>query len=205
MTTREIPVGKLVLIRHGETEWSKSGRHTGLTDLPLTEHGVELAKAAGSLLDDFAFRLILTSPLQRAARTAELAGLTAQVEPDLVEWDYGGYEGMTTGQISERVGYPWSAFTDGVVPGETPGETVEEVAARMSRVLGRALPALTEGDVALVAHGHALRILATVWLRQEVRMAEQLMLDAGSVSVLQYARQVPGIRTWNRLPALPHD
>ncbi len=205
MTTRAVPAGQLVLIRHGETEWSRSGQHTGLTDLPLTGHGVELAKAAGSLLGGFDFRVVLTSPLQRAARTAELAGLRATVDPDLLEWDYGGYEGLTTDEIRERVGYAWSVFADGVVPGATPGETVEEVAARMSRVLGRVLPALADGDVALVGHGHALRILATVWLRQEVRLAEQLLLDAGSVSVLQYAREVPGIRTWNRLPALPRD
>ena len=198
------PVGQLVLLRHGETEWSKSGQHTGRTDLPLTEHGEELARAAGSLLTGHTFALQLVSPLQRARHTAELAGLSPQVDDNLLEWDYGAYEGLTTAEIRSRLGHPWSVFNDGVVPGDTPGETVEEVAARASRVLQRVLPALAHGDVVLVGHGHALRILTTVFVRTEVRFAEQLLLDAGSVSVLQFYRETPAIRTWNHLPALPH-
>lgn len=197
--------GKIVLLRHGETEWSKSGRHTGRTDLPLTDHGRVLARAAGDLLAGHSFALQLSSPLQRARHTAELAGLSPQIEEDLLEWDYGGYEGRTTKEIRTELGYAWSVFQDGVVPGESPGETVEEVAARASRVLARAIPALAHGDVALVGHGHALRILTAVFLRQEVRMAAQILLDAGSVSVLQFEREQPAIRTWNRLPALPVD
>ncbi|MEI2775586.1 MAG: histidine phosphatase family protein [Tetrasphaera sp.] len=197
--------GKLVLLRHGETEWSKSGQHTGRTDLPLTEHGEVLARAAGKLLTGYNFALQLASPLQRAQRTAQLAGLSPQTEEDLLEWDYGGYEGRTTKEIRAELGYAWSVFRDGVVPGQTPGETVEEVAARASRVLARVIPALADGDVALVGHGHALRILTTVFLRQEVRMAAQLLLDAGSVSVLQFEREQPAVRTWNRLPSLPTD
>ena len=123
------PQGKLVLLRHGETEWSRSGRHTGRTDIPLTPRGEELARLAGALVTGYDFRLVLSSPLQRARRTAELAGLHAEVDPLLVEWDYGGYEGRTTKDIRAELGYDWSAFTHGVIRGETPGETVEEVAA----------------------------------------------------------------------------
>ena len=205
MSSPRTPTGHLVLLRHGETEWSRSGKHTGRTDIPLTAHGEVLARAAGALLTGFDFRLVLCSPLQRARHTAELAGLDAEVDPDLLEWDYGGYEGLTTAEIRERLGHDWTVFHDGVVPGETPGETVEEVAGRASRVLSRALPAMHDGDVALVGHGHCLRILTATFLRQEARMGAQILLDAGSVSVLQYEREQPAIRTWNRLPALPTD
>jgi broad specificity phosphatase PhoE len=191
-----------VLLRHGETEWSRSGQHTGLTDLPLTPHGEELAKASGQLLTDYHFVLTLASPLERAHRTAVLAGLDPEVDHDLVEWDYGGYEGMTTATIREQLGYDWSVFRDGVVPGDTPGETVEEVAARASRVVRRALAAMVDGDVALIGHGHFLRILATVFLQQEPRMGAKLLLDAGSVSVLHYEREEPAIRVWNHGPAV---
>ncbi len=205
MSAPPSPAGHLVLLRHGETEWSKSGQHTGRTDLPLTANGETLARAAGALLHGFDFVLALSSPLQRARRTAELAGLHAEIDPDLLEWDYGGYEGLTTAEVRERVGHPWTVFADGVVPGDTPGETVEEVAARASRVLARVMPALREGDVALAGHGHALRVLTATWLRQEPRMGAQIILDAGSVSVLQFEREQPCIRTWNRLPVLPTD
>jgi probable phosphoglycerate mutase len=197
------PQGKLVLLRHGETEWSRSGRHTGLTDIPLTAHGEELARAAGELVRGYDFKLVLSSPLQRARRTAELAGLDAEVDPLLVEWDYGGYEGRTTKDIRAELGYNWTAFAHGVIRGETPGETVEEVAARASRVLTRVLPAMVEGDVALVAHGHYLRILAAVFLRQAPRFAASISLDAGSASVLCFSREQPSIIAWNHGPALP--
>jgi probable phosphoglycerate mutase len=205
MSAPAVPSGHLVLLRHGETAWSKSGQHTGLTDIPLTANGETLARAAGALLTDFHFTKILCSPLQRARRTAELAGLDAEVDPDLLEWDYGGYEGLTTAQIRAELGHEWAVFRDGVVPGRTPGETVEEVAARASRVLARAMPFMATGDVALVGHGHCLRILTATFLRQEPRMAAQILLDAGSVSVLQFEREQPAIRTWNRLPTLPTD
>ncbi|MGB3731558.1 histidine phosphatase family protein [Microbacterium sp.] len=197
------PQGKLVLLRHGETEWSKSGRHTGLTDIPLTAHGEELASAAGELVRGYDFRLVLSSPLQRARRTAELAGLDAGIDPLLVEWDYGGYEGRTTKDIRAELGYNWNAFTHGVIRGQTPGETVEEVAARASRVLTRVLPAMVDGDVALVAHGHYLRILTAVFLRQAPRFAASISLDAGSASVLGFSREQPSILAWNHGPALP--
>lgn len=202
------PSGKLILLRHGETEWSKNGRHTGLTDLPLTAQGEQLARSAGKLLSRYDFSLVLTSPLQRAGRTAELAGLRAEVDPLLVEWDYGGYEGRTTGDIRSQLGYNWSAFTHGVIRGLTPGETVEEVAARASRVLTRVLPAMSEGDVALVAHGHFLRILTAVYLRMAPRFGAQITLDAGSVSVLSFYREQPAILSWNygtELPMVPSE
>lgn len=196
------PEGRLVLLRHGETAWSLSGQHTGRTDIPLTSHGEQLATAAGRLLAGYHFSLVLSSPLQRARRTAELAGLTAQTDADLLEWDYGAYEGRTTAEIRRELGYDWTVFQHGVPPGETPGETVEEVAARASRVVRRALVALSGGDVALVGHGHCLRVLTTVFLRQEPRMGAQLLLDAGSVSVLQFEREQPAIRVWNHGPAV---
>ena len=196
------PDGRLVLLRHGETEWSRSGKHTGRTDVPLTEHGEELARQAGRLVADYDFVLTLSSPMQRARRTAELAGLTPEVDDDLLEWDYGGYEGLTTPQIRGRLGTDWTVFRDGVPPGDTPGETVEDVAARASRVVQRAVAAMDSGDVALVGHGHCLRVLTAVFLRQEPRLGAQLLLDAGSVSVLQFDREEPAIRVWNHGPAV---
>ncbi|HET8927129.1 MAG TPA: histidine phosphatase family protein [Microbacterium sp.] len=199
------PPGKLVLLRHGETEWSRDGRHTGLTDIPLTPRGEELARAAGALVRGYDFGLVLASPLQRARRTAELAGLHPEIDPLLVEWDYGGYEGRTTREIRAELGYNWSAFTHGVIRGATPGETVEEVAARASRVLTRALQAMADGDVALVAHGHYLRILTAVFLRLAPRFGAMITLDAGSVSVLGFYREQPAILTWNHGSELPQE
>ena len=196
------PTGRLVLLRHGETEWSLSGQHTGRTDIPLTEHGEELARAAGRLLEGREFSLVLSSPMQRALRTAELAGLEPEVTDDLLEWDYGASEGLTTPEIREPLGYDWTVFEHGVPAGSTPGETVEEVAARASRVVQRAVAAMADGDVALVGHGHCLRVLTSVFLRREPRLGAQLLLDAGSVSVLQYERERPAIRVWNHGPAV---
>ena len=199
MTAPEPPQGSLVLLRHGETEWSRSGRHTGRTDMPLTVRGEQLAARTNELLRGRAFSLVLTSPLQRARRTAQLAGLAdAEIDDNLMEWDYGGYEGLTTNEIRERVGHPWTVFDDGVIPGVTPGESIEEVAARCRKVIDRAMPFLATGDVAFVGHGHCLRILATVFLRQELRFGSQMLLDAGSVSVLGWEREVPVISSWNR-------
>jgi broad specificity phosphatase PhoE len=191
--------GSLLLMRHGETEWSRSGRHTGRTDIPLTARGEQLGARTGELLKDRKLSLILTSPLQRACRTAELAGLVdAQLDDNLMEWDYGGYEGLTTNEIRDRVGQRWTVFNDGVVPGATPGETIEEVASRCRNVIARVMPYLTTVDVLLVGHGHCLRILATVFLRQELRFGSQILLDAGSVSVLRWDREMPVIESWNR-------
>jgi probable phosphoglycerate mutase len=170
-----------------------------VTDLPLLPEGEEAARRVAKLLEGWTFDKVVVSPLQRARRTAELAGLTEYtIDPRLVEWDYGGYEGLTTKEIRARLGYRWTVFDDGVVPGDTPGETVETVAARAAAVLRDLMPRLDNGNVALVGHGHCLRILATVFLRQEVRMAAQLLLDAGSISVLEWEREQPAIRTWNQ-------
>ena len=194
--------GSLVLLRHGETEWSRSGQHTGRTDVPLTARGEQLGAQTTKLLHGRTFALVLTSPLQRARRTAELAGLgEAEIDDNLMEWDYGGYEGLTTNEIRERVGHPWTVFDDGIIPGATPGESLEEVAARCRRVIDRAMPFLSTGDVALVGHGHCLRILTAVFLGQELGFGSQILLDAGSVSVLGWEREVRVIVSWNRTPS----
>ncbi|MGL5816989.1 MAG: histidine phosphatase family protein [Phycicoccus sp.] len=196
--------GRVVLLRHGETEWSATGRHTGVTDVPLTAAGEAQARALGALLAGYDVVRVLTSPRVRARRTAELAGLTPEVDDDLVEWDYGGYEGMTTPEIRTSLGDPsWTVFDDGVVPGDTPGETVEEVAARASRVLARLDADLDRGDVVLAAHGHLLRVLTATYLRQEVRFGAHLVLDSGSLCVLHEHHDVPVIRTWNLSPDAP--
>jgi broad specificity phosphatase PhoE len=194
--------GRLVLVRHGQTEWSRDGRHTGRTDVPLTADGERDARELAARLATFDLAAAWCSPLARARRTAELAGLEPSPDEDLVEWDYGGYEGLTTAEIRQRLGDPgWTVFDDGVVPGDTPGETVEEVAARTSRVLERVAGAREEGDVALVAHGHLLRILAATYLRQDARFGAHLLLDAGSLSVLDTERGVPAVRSWNETGA----
>jgi broad specificity phosphatase PhoE len=195
------PAGRLVLVRHGETGWSAAGRHTGRTDVPLTARGEEQARALRPALARLDLALALSSPLQRARRTAELAGLEPVVDEDLVEWDYGGYEGMATPDIRESTGDPrWTIFDDGVVPGDTPGETVEEVAARASRVLRRVEGPLTRGDVVLVAHGHLLRVLAATRLRQEPRFGAHLLLRPATMCVLGEEHGVPAIDSWNLAP-----
>lgn len=154
-------MGDLLLVRHGETEWSVSGQHTSWTDLPLTQRGEEQAKSLAPLLAGRTFALALTSPLGRAVRTAELAGVYGAVaDPDLHEWDYGAYEGITTVEI-HRTRPDWFLWNDGVPPGPDgrPGESPAEVAERADRVLSRVGPALADGDVILVAHGHLLRVL----------------------------------------------
>lgn len=189
-----------MLIRHGSTAWSVSGRHTGRTDVPLLPQGEADAYAVGRALVDADFALVLSSPLQRARRTAELAGLDPQLEGDLMEWDYGGYEGLTTAEIRSLTGRDWTIFTDGVVAGATPGESLADVIARTSRVLTKIAPTLAHGDVALVAHGHTLRVLATVFLALPPAAAGQLLLDAGSISVLEMEKELPAIRSWNDRP-----
>ena len=192
-------MGELILLRHGETEWSLAGRHTGRTDVPLTPHGEAAAKALAPLLSRHHIVAVFTSPAQRAVRTAALACLDhAQPTPDLWEWDYGGYEGLTTPQIREtRPG--WYLWRDGVIPGdaEHPGETVTEVGNRADRVLARAAPLLADGDVALVAHGHMLRVLTARYLRLEATAGRLFRLDTGTVSTLGTERDEPVILSWN--------
>ncbi|SNR69049.1 histidine phosphatase family protein [Actinomadura mexicana] len=192
-------MGELILVRHGETEWSRARRHTGRTDLPLTPRGEEQARALRGALDGRTFARTLVSPAERARRTAELAGLrTDEIDPDLWEWDYGGYEGVSTRAIrEERPG--WFLWDDGVVPGDAdhPGETVEQVGARADAVLGRARALLAAGDVALVAHGHVLRVLTARWLGLEPALGRLFALDTGTVSALGSEHDRPVVSAWN--------
>jgi len=195
-------MGELILVRHGETQWSRALRHTGRTDLPLTAAGETAARGLASLL---ASRPIIafSSPAQRAMRTAELAGVTvAFAEPDLWEWDYGGYEGLTTAQISEdRPG--WYLWRDGVIPGdaEHPGESITDVSARADAVLSRVRPRLADGDVALFSHGHLLRILTARWLELAPESGRLFRLDTGTISALGTEHDQPVISSWNVPPA----
>jgi broad specificity phosphatase PhoE len=196
-------MGELILLRHGETEWSLSGKHTGRTDIPLTAHGEAAAKALESLLSRRDIVAVFTSPARRAVTTAAFAGLSnAQPDPDLWEWDYGGYEGLTTSQIQEtRPG--WYLWRDGVIPGDAahPGETIEQVAQRTERVLARATPLLAGGNVALVAHGHVLRVLTACYLRQPPAEGRLFRLDTGTVSALGTEHAEPVITSWNVPPS----
>jgi broad specificity phosphatase PhoE len=196
-------MGELILLRHGETEWSVAGQHTGRTDIPLTPHGEAAAKALEPLLSRRDIVAVFTSPARRAVTTAAFAGLSnAQPEPDLWEWDYGGYEGLTTRQIQEtRPG--WYLWRDGVIPGDAahPGETIERVAQRTERVLARVTPLLARGDVALVAHGHVLRVLTACYLRQPPAEGRLFRLDTGTVSTLGTEHTEPVITSWNVPPS----
>jgi probable phosphoglycerate mutase len=195
-------MGDLILLRHGETEWSLAGKHTGRTDIPLTAHGEECAKVLAPMLARRHIVAAFASPAQRAARTAALAGLAAaKPDPDLWEWDYGGYEGMTTAEIrQQRPG--WYLWRDGVIPGDAghPGETVRQVAERVDRVLGRVRPLLAEGDVALVAHGHVLRVLTARYLRLEPSAGRLFRLDTGTLSTLGTEHDEPVMLSWNMPP-----
>jgi broad specificity phosphatase PhoE len=179
------------LVRHGETEWSRDHRHTSTTDLPLTPLGEEAAAALRPRLAGEAFDVVLSSPRQRALRTAELAGRTdAEVDDDLVEWDYGDYEGITTAEIRETVP-GWSVWTH-PVPG---GETAAQVTARLDRVVERLRR--VEGRSLLFAHGHALRALSARWLGLPVADGRLLRLDTSTVSVLGHERETPVVLRWN--------
>lgn len=186
---------QMVLVRHGETEWSRSGQHTSHTDLPLTENGTRLAAELAPALKQWQFEVVLTSPLERARRTCELAGYgdVAQLEDRLVEWEYGEYEGLTTPQIrEERPG--WNLWRDGC-PG---GETAAEVGARLDGVLERV--AQIEGDVLLFAHGHSLRVLTARWLELGPEEGARFRLDAGAVCKLGYERETQVLLGWNQAP-----
>ncbi|MEJ5945020.1 histidine phosphatase family protein [Pseudokineococcus basanitobsidens] len=195
----------LLLVRHGQTEWSSDGRHTGRTDIPLTQEGEAQATALRELIAPWRVSAVRVSPLQRARRTAELAGLGDELElvedPDLVEWDYGGFEGLSTPQVRERLGYEWKIFDHGVPPGRTPGELVQDVAARTAHALARVRPLLDEGAVCLVAHGHSLRILAATYLGLPPSAAAALELSPASLSVLGESHREPTVRQWNLRPS----
>jgi broad specificity phosphatase PhoE len=180
------------IMRHGETEWSKSGRHTGRTDLSLTDAGRESAQALAQRLAGREFALVLVSPLGRAQETCRLAGYgkVGQVTADLREWDYGDYEGRSTADIrKERPG--WYLWNDGVPN----GETVEQVGARVQRVIAEIQT--TRGDVALFAHGHVLRILTACWLKLNPSSGKLFALDTGKISILGYEHETRVIKQWN--------
>ena len=183
------------LARHGETAWSLTGQYTGLTDLPLTERGERNARQLGERLRGLTFAKVYTSPLQRACRTCELAGFgaVAEVDPDLVEWDYGQYEGRRTAEIrAERPG--WLLFRDGCPGGEAPAQA----SARADRVVSRVRA--VQGDVLLFSSGHFIRVLATRWIELEVTdNARRFMLSTASLSAVGYENEIarPVIRLWN--------
>ena len=179
------------LVRHGETEWSRDGKHTSHTDLDLTDDGVRVARGLRDRLAGTSFDLVLTSPLQRARRTAELAGFPdAEPEPDLAEWDYGDYEGLTTEEIRESVP-GWTIWTDGA----RAGETAEAVTARLDRVVTRLMD--RPGRCLLFGHGHCLRALAARWLELPVTDGARLYLQTATVSVLGFERETPVLLKWN--------
>jgi broad specificity phosphatase PhoE len=186
------PAQEVVLVRHGETEWSRAGKHTGHTDIPLTETGRRQAEAVGAALRRRKLALVLTSPLQRAAETCRLAGFgdVAELRDELKEWDYGAYEGRKTVEIREERP-DWSLWRDGVPDGEMPAD----VAARVDRMIVEVRSA--DGDVAIFAHGHVLRVLAARWLGLGPEGGQLFALDPATLSALGYERETPVIRLWN--------
>jgi broad specificity phosphatase PhoE len=179
-------------IRHGETAWSLSGQHTGTTDIPLTDNGRQLAERMRSVLATKAFELVLCSPMQRARETCELAGFgdRAVIDPDLVEWNYGEYEGLTPKQIREMAP-GWLIFRDGCPGGEAP----EQVGVRVDRVIARSRT--VDGDTALFAHGHVLRVFVARWIGLPPGSGQHFLLNTGTLCVLGYYRQIPAVRIWN--------
>jgi broad specificity phosphatase PhoE len=179
-------------IRHGETAWSLNGQHTGTTDIPLTDNGRRLARRMQPILTRQTLGLVLCSPLQRARETCELVGFgdKAVIDSDLVEWNYGSYEGMTPKQIHE-IAPGWMIFRDGCPGGESP----EQVGERVDRVIARSRSA--DCDSALFAHGHVLRVLAARWIGLPACGGQHFMLNTGTVCVLSYYRGVPAIKVWN--------
>ena len=187
----DVDAGGVWLVRHGETEWSRAGRHTSTTDLPLLPAGEKVARGLRDRLDDTAFSLVLTSPRQRARVTAELAGHPeAEVDPDLVEWTYGDYEGVTNAEIRETVP-GWTVWTH-PCPN---GETAEQVGERLDRVVARVRAA--NGPVLLFGHGHALRALTARWLGLPVTEGRLFRLDTATISVLGHERESPVVLRWN--------
>jgi probable phosphoglycerate mutase len=183
---------QVYVVRHGETEWSLSGQHTGVTDIPLTENGRALARRLKPILAQQSFALVLTSPLGRARETCELAGLgaCAAIEPDLKEWNYGEYEGITTHQIHAKAP-GWMLFRDGCPGGESPAQ----VAARVDRVLARIRS--VPGDVALFAHGHVFRVLVARWIGLPPNAGQHFLLDTATLNVLGYYHESPAVKIWN--------
>ncbi len=188
----EHPSQEVWLVRHAETEWSRTHRHTGRSDVPLTDAGRERATELGARMAGHTFAAVLVSPLARARETARLAGFAdgCEVREDLLEWDYGDYEGITTAEI--RDARPdWYLWRDGTPGGETP----EEVGARCDRVVEEIVS--IDGDVAVFAHGHVLRALTARWVEEPVALGGRLFLSTGSVSTLGFEREVRVVRLWN--------
>ena len=185
-------IQRVFLIRHGETEWSLSGQHTSITDIPLTENGRTMPRLLAPILAKVTFARIFTSPLKRARETCELAGLgeRAEIDHDLVEWNYGDYEGLTTKEIHAKTP-DWMLFRDGCPGGDGP----EDVARRVDSVIGRVRA--VEGDVALFAHGHVFRVFVARWIGLQATAGCHFVLDTATVSVLSYYRGVPAIKRWN--------
>jgi broad specificity phosphatase PhoE len=195
-------MGELILLRHGETEWSLAGKHTGRTDVSLTPYGEAAGAKLAPLLARRHIVAAFTSPARRAVTTAALAGLAdAKHDRDLWEWDYGGYEGLTSAQIRQRQ-TDWYLWRDGVIPGDDdhPGEAADDVAARADAVLASAAPLLDRGDIALVAHGHLLRVLAARWLGLEPAAGRFFRLDTGTLSLLGFEHDERVICAWNVPP-----
>ncbi len=191
--------GQIYLVRHGETEWSKSGRHTGRTEIPLTQQGENDARAVAPLLPLHP-DLVLCSPLQRAQRTADLAGLAVtRTEPDLLEWDYGAWEGLKTTEIREQLNEPdWTVWAEPIPAGKTPGEQLTDIHARTARVIEQCQPVVSSGGTCvLVAHGHVLRILTATWLELEPIAGRLFALDPATLSILGFEHEQHVIRTWN--------
>jgi probable phosphoglycerate mutase len=182
-------------VRHGETAWSLAGKHTGRTDVPLTPRGEDRARALHPRLSGWHPALVLSSPLQRARRTAELAGFTPELDDDLLEWDYGVYEGRTTAEVRLESGDPgWSVWSTGTGL----GESLDQVGARAARVLDRCRPVLDAGeDVVLAAHSHLLRILTAVWLGTGPAGGAHLVLEPAGTGVLGYERTTQVLLAWN--------
>ena len=185
-------IQRVFLIRHGETEWSLSGQHTGMTDIPLTENGRTMPRLLAPILAKVTFARIFTSPLKRARETCELAGLgeRAEIDHDLVEWNYGDYEGLTTKEIHAKTP-DWMLFRDGCPGGDGP----EDVARRVDSVIGRVRA--VEGDVALFAHGHVFRVFVARWIGLQATAGCHFVLDTATVGVLSYYRDLPAIKRWN--------
>jgi probable phosphoglycerate mutase len=189
-----MPVQQVYLIRHGETAWSLSGQHTGITDIPLTENGRKVARLLQPVLAKESFSLVLTSPLERARKTCDLADLgeVAEIDRDLMEWNYGEYEGLTSKQIhAKRPG--WMLFSDGCPGGENP----EQVGARADRVIARVRA--IEGHVALFAHGHIFRVFAARWLGLPAGAGSHFLLDTATLNILSYYRGIPAVKRWNAM------
>jgi probable phosphoglycerate mutase len=185
---------EVYLIRHGETEWSLSGQHTGSTDIPLTENGRNVARLLKPVLAKESFARVMTSPLQRARETCELAGLggRAEIERDLMEWNYGEYEGLTPKQIQAKAP-GWMIFSDGCPGGESP----EQVGERADRVI--ASIRAVEGNVVLFAHGHIFRVFAARWLGLPAAAGGHFLLDTATLNILSYYRDIPAVKRWNAM------